>query len=623
MERRFLLFLMVLMLLYKHDFAQQTNAEWMRNTDSTNIVFTFPNKSAFSIRDTVVLDTALYYFQRYNAKSYAYDMSASTMNIGGPLKDLYFGTRNSQFSIGEDALGKYYLKSEEMPHYAHVKVPYSEIFYTMGSSEENYLRGELAAQASKRLYYGIRFSSQSSMGFMTNSQVRNANFDGLVAFETFNKRYDYEVEYVYNKFKFGENGGLSDDTYYDSTQFDRQVLAVSLNEASNSIKSHKVFFKQHLNIGKTSTDSTKNRFIGQLYLNSFFKTTTREYFDKSWDSSYYQNAYFDAIKSHDSITMQDIGTDFGFTNFYPNKHQYFIFNFGAEYSNKKYFDGFNSYYFNYISPHADAIFDFYKVILEGGFKYQIKMDKPQTLSIGANDLNFYTTAKFPLIKYFILDASFKMDLNSPEISATKIYTNHFIWDNTFEKQKHIELNSHLKYKGYKLEVAVHNTTDYLYFDSLVQPKQYADNIQVLTAKFKKRFALKNVGTAVMLMYQKSSNEEIIRLPEFVGRASFFFSFPMFKGALDIHPGIDLTYISSYYADNYNPSVMQFHNQNEVLADGQLYADFFINFKIKRVRVFLNYMNAGSHLGAYHYFLVSHYPQKDATLRIGFSWRFFD
>ncbi|RLD46901.1 MAG: hypothetical protein DRI86_01950, partial [Bacteroidetes bacterium] len=255
--------------------------------------------------------------------------------------------------------------------------------------------------------------------------------------------------------------------------------------------------------------------------------------------------------------------------------------------------------------------------------YQIKINNPQTLNIGANDLNFYAIAKFPLIKYFVLDAGFKMDLNSPEISATKIYTNHFIWDNTFEKQKHIELNTHLKYKGYKLEVAVHNTTDYLYFDSLVQPKQYADNIQVLTAKFKKRFAFKNVGTAVMLMYQKSSNEEIIRLPEFVGRTSFFFSFPLFKGALKIHPGIDLTYISSYYSDNYNPAVMQFHNQNKVKAEAQLYADFFINFKIKRVRVFLNYLNAGSHLGTYHYFLVSHYPQKDATLRIGFSWRFFD
>ncbi len=618
-----ILLLLVFTYLYNLNYAQQTTAEWMKNTDSTHIIYTQPNESVFSIRDTSVLDTTLYYFQRYNAKSYAYDLSASTMDIGGPLKDLHFNNHYSQFGIGEDVLGKYYYKPQTMPRYNHVKVPYTEIFYTMASEEENYLRGKLAAQASKRLYYGMRFSSQSSMGFMTNSQVSDANFDGIIAFNTFNKKYGYEFEYIYNKFKFGENGGLSQDTYYDSTQFDRQVLAVNLNEASNSIKSHDIFLRQHYNIGRAATDSTENRFIGKIYLNTSYRSNTREYYDKNWDKSYYQNAYLDTIQSFDSLKMLDFKADFGLTNFYPKKHQYFIFNTGAKYSNKHYFDGFMNYYFNYISPHIDVVFDFYKVKLEGGLIYQIKINNVKTLDIGANDLNFYALAKFPLIKYFDFNAGIRMNFNSPEISAYKLYTNHFIWDNSFNKQKHIEINSHLKYKGYTFDVAVHNTTDYLYFDTLVQPTQYSDNIQVLTARFKKRFILKHLGTTMMLLYQKSSNEGIIRLPEFIGRAGFFFSFPLFKGALKIHPGVDLTYISSYYADNYNPGVMQFHNQNDVKTDNQIYIDLFVNFKIKRVRVFLNYMNAGSNLGTYHYFLVSHYPQKDATLRIGFSWRFFD
>ena len=590
--------------------------------DTNNILF-YTNSSAFSKKQLSYVDSTLHNFHRYSVKKGSYDMGASTHFVGGPIKDLYFSHFDPQFTIGEHSLGKLYYRSSEMPFYKNVKRPYSEIFYTMASSEENFLKGILAAQASPRLYYGLNFNVESTQGLMTNSIVQNAHLRGIMDFEAMNKRYGYSLEYIYNKMKFGENGGLKNETYYDSTQLDRQVLDVNLNNAYNHTKAHHFAFNQHLNIGKTATDTTKHKFLGKLYLNTSYDHRARLYYDKNWDSNYYQNAYIDTIQSHDSLAISEFKMDFGISNFYPEKHQYFIFNFGLEYNYNMYFNGDREHYFNYASPHADVVFDFYKFILQGGARYQIKIPNGHTLDIGANDLNLYGRMQFPLFSNFNLDVGMKMDFISPDIRTYNIYSNHFMWNNDFDKQKHIEINSSIDIKGFELEGALHTMTDFVYFNEKVLPVQFKESVQVITAKFKKEFHLKHVGTHLMMVYQQSSNNTVVRLPNFVAKGNFFFSWPIFKGALTVHPGFDLTYISSYKGYGYSPALMQFYSHDKQKLEDQLYIDLYLNFKIKRARVFLMYENLGSQLGKYHYFLIKGYPQQDATFKIGLSWRFID
>ncbi len=612
----------LIIIIGKNTYAQKTDSITTSGLDTTHIYYYYKN-AAFSGNDSIIIDSTLHNFHRYSVRMNSYDFAGNTMFVGGPMKDLYFNGFNSQFTIGEHSLGKHFYTSQDMPYYRNVRLPYSEAFYTMASSEENYLKGVLAAKAGERLYYGINFNVESTIGLMTNSKVQNVHFRGIIAFETLNKRYGYDVEYIYNKMKFGENGGLLNETYYDSTQLDRQVLAVYLNDATNLTKSNYFAFNQHFNIGKVATDSTSNKFFGKLYLNTKYNSKARAYQDKNWDSTYYKNAYIDSIQSTDSIAITDFEMDFGISNFYPNKHQYFTFNFGLAYNYKMYYNGNNEFFFNYASPHADVIFDFYKFILEGGAKYQIKLANQHTIDIGANDLNLYGRMSFPLVKNFNFDVGIKMDFQSPDIRTYNYYSNHFIWNNSFDKQKHIELNSHLNIKGYQLEGAVHNINDFVYFDNDILPQQYNDGIQIITAKFKKEFQIKSVGTHLMLMYQKSSNDDIVRLPSFVARGNFFFSFPIFNGALTIHPGVDLTYVTAYNGYGYNPALMQFYSHNNKALEDQLYIDLYVNFKIKRARVFIKYQNAGSHFGKYHYFLIKGYPQQDATIKFGLSWRFID
>ncbi|MCK5846683.1 MAG: hypothetical protein KAG84_04535 [Bacteroidales bacterium] len=590
--------------------------------DTSSILF-FYKDSPFSKSKLHYVDSTLHNSQRYAIRMNAYDMAANTHFIGGPLKDLYFHELSPQFTIGEYSLGKTYYRTDEMPYYKNVRTPYSEVFYTMASSEENHLKGILAAQPSERLYYGMNFNVESTIGLMTNSKVQNAHFRGVIGFETISKRYGYDVEYIYNKIKFGENGGLINETDHDSTELEQQILAVNLNEAYNYTKSNYFAFDQFLNIGKASTDSTSHKFLGRLYLNTTYESKARVYSDKNWDTLYYKNAFLDTIQSFDSLAITDFKVDFGISNFYPEKHQYFIFNLGLAYNYKMYYNGNKDFFFNYASPHGDVIFDFYKFILEGGARYQIKIPNSQTIDIGANDLNLYGRMKFPLFKNFNLDAGIKMDFVSPEIKAYSTYSNHFMWDNKFDKQKHIEINSHLDIKGYKLEGAVHTLSDFVYYDNNITPQQHKESFQIITAKFKKKFQIKSVGTHLMLMYQQSSNNDVVRLPQFVAKGNFFFSLPIFKGALILHPGVDITYLTAYKGYGYNPAGMQFYSYHGNDLKDQIYVDLYLNIRIKRARVFFKYQNATSKFGSYKYFLIKGYPQQVATLKFGLSWRFID
>ena len=620
MKNLFHIILIIAFSLSLKSYAQQNDSIKVSGIDTTHILYHYKS-SPFSMSDTIMLDSTLHNFHRYSVPMNEYDMAASTMFIGGPIKDLYFTGFSPQFTIGEHSLGKYFFQSKDMPYYSNVSTPYSEAFFTMATNEENYLKGNLAAQASDRLYYGLNFNVVSTLGLMTNSKVKDVNFRGVIAFETLNKRYGYDLEYIYNKMKFGENGGLYNEAYYDSLE--QQLLAVNLNNATNLTKSNYFKFNQHLNIGKAPTDSTDHRFWGKVYLNTSYQSKARLYSDNAWDSAYYQNTYLDSLAYDDSLSSTDFSMDFGVSNFYPEKHQYFTFNFGLKYDYKMYYNGGEDFFFNYASPHADVIFDFYKFVLEGGAKYQIKIANQKTIDIGANDLNLYGRMKFPLAKGLSLDAGMRMDFESPDIRNYSMYSNHYMWKNTFDKQKHIEINSHLDIKGYKLEGAIHTVSDYVYYDENVIPQQFKESFQVITAKFKKEFQLKGVGTHIMVMYQKSSNDNVVRLPEMVAKANFFFRFPLFKKALIIHPGVDLTYITSYKGYGYNPALMQFYSHDKNPLKDQLYIDLYINFKIKRARVFVKYQNLGSHLGTYNYFLVRGYPQQNAVLKFGLSWRFID
>jgi len=587
--------------------------------DSTIISYYY-DKSAFSQDEIIILDTSLNFFQRYDLLRKDYDIMANTMIVGGPHKNLSFSSAPLPLlSIGENNLTAYLITPQNIKHY-NAPIPYSEVYYTSGSQELNLLRVTLGSQISERIYFGLDFNTESTLGLFTNQRVQSNQFQLNSSFTTLNKRYGFYVNYIRNKFKFGENGGLTDDYYYtDSTVANRQILAVNLNHATNTIKSNYYEFNHHLLLGALPNDTLGRAKLGKIFLKSNITIKSRVYEDQ--DTSFYKQFFLDSIQSHDSINATVFNAAIGWTNDQDLKSQHLGVNAQLNYQYSEYFNGANKYFFNYLIPQLDIFVRTKIFFLELSGKYQTKVANSSTLNIGNGDLFFNGDIAFN-IKKIRLKAGLDFYNTSPEIKAQNFYSNHFKWDKTLSKQTSMNINGGIHYNGYELSTELISINDYVYFDEKVQPQQYAGSISLLKLRFQKRFNFKKFGATAMGLYQSSSNTTYLRVPALTARASIYFSFPLFKGALIIHPGFDLTYLTSYRGDTYDPVLMQFHIQNDKSLDDQIYANFFVNFKIKRARVFISYNHFNTLWGKYNYFLVTHYPQEDAVLKFGVSWRFY-
>lgn len=609
--------------------VSQVNAQDSKSSelgDSTEIaidssvVTYYYDKSAFSKDEVIVIDTTLNFFQRYDIMHKDYDMMANTMIVGGPHKNLSFSSDPTPlFSLGENNLQAYLITPKNIKHY-NAPIPYSEVYYTSGSQELNLLRVTLGSQFSERLYFGLDFNTESTLGLFTNQRVQSNQFQMNSSFTTLNKRYGLYVNYIRNKFKFGENGGLTSDYYYtDSSVVNRQILSVNLNNATNSYKSNYYEFNQHILLGGLPDDTLGRAKLGKVFLKSNISLNSRLYEDQ--DTSFYDNYYIDSLASHDSIHVKVFNAALGWTNDREDPNQHFGVNAQLNYQYSEYYNGNKTYFFNYLSPQLNIFIRNEILMLELGGKYQTKLGSTPTLNIGDGDLFFNGDISFQLDKMGVR-AGLDFYNTSPEISKQNFYSNHYMWDKTLSKQTSLNINGGLNYNGYDLSSEFITINDYTYFDSKVQPQQYSGSIGLLKIRFQKRFTFKKFGATALGLYQTSSNTEILRVPALTARASVYFSFPLFKGALIIHPGFDLTYLTSYYGDTYNPSLMAFHIQDDIKLDDQVYANFYINFKIKRARVFVSYEHFNTLWGKYNYFLVAHYPQEDANLKFGVSWRFY-
>jgi outer membrane receptor protein involved in Fe transport len=113
------------------------------------------------------------------------------------------------------------------------------------------------------------------------------------------------------------------------------------------------------------------------------------------------------------------------------------------------------------------------------------------------------------------------------------------------------------------------------------------------------------------------------LPEYTLEHSLFYENDIFNRAARIQIGASVFYSSAYYADAYMPATAQFYLQDNKKYGNYPYIDFFVNAKVKNVRVFFKIDHLNSGWMGNTYIPVQNYPMNGRAFKVGFSWRFFD
>lgn len=220
------------------------------------------------------------------------------------------------------------------------------------------------------------------------------------------------------------------------------------------------------------------------------------------------------------------------------------------------------------------------------------------------------------------------------------------WDNTsLNKELRTRVEGILEYSKTKthLKVGFENVQNYTYFgmdntltgkDSTstvsgdyshsVAVRQHDGSIQVFSATLGQDFHFGPVHWDNEITYQKSSNKDVLPLPDLNVYSNLYLLFRVAK-VLRVQVGGDVRYWTSYYAPDYAPNIGQFAvqdaNYGRVKVGNYPIINCYVNLHIKHCRLYLamDHVNASSG----HAFWAPHYPVNPRTFHFGVSWNFFN
>ena len=167
----------------------------------------------------------------------------------------------------------------------------------------------------------------------------------------------------------------------------------------------------------------------------------------------------------------------------------------------------------------------------------------------------------------------------------------------------------------------------IYYNEMSLPTQSAKSVQQSSIGFIGRINYRAVYIENYLHYTKLSGADIIRVPALFNQTKFYVNGPLFKKALRVQLGVDLSWKSGYYGNAYAPAAQQFHLSDKSSAfnylDGYLLADVFLNTQIKRAYIFLKLSHANIGLPKPGYFITPYYTAMPRSFEFGIKWLFYD
>ncbi len=662
------LFISVLILMSsaRVSFAQQYDSTFY--PADSNAIFYFQNDlDIYCSLKLTSIDTSIYDLEAYDPLNRSILFNASLGNIGLAYKDIDFKlTRKPGFDYGIHTFDIYLFNDKDIKYYINPR-PYTEVAYTTGTNKEQLFSVIHDQRIFKRLTIGLTFDLVNSLGSYQRQKSDDNRVVGKIHYFTENLRYGVIANYSNSKVRARENGGILYDSIYEQNlEPSRSIIPVKLNDADNQLRKSGVYLQQYFQLSKKKKsfydDSTaQNRKIrlkfGRIAHSLDFKRYSHLYTDLNPDVSYYPAVYVDSTETRDSVFYQKIENTFSWSNSdYLNRlrPQPFVILFGIKHqigkvqwyevrttppawtlkdridsdkaiggSNltgirnvlmKSTFSHFISYANIEISPHP-------VVNIKGSGSYILNGDAYQ----GDFNLNGQLRLEIPRKKPYktALNFNFDFDNHAAPFFYQYYYSNHFWWENVFNKVKSSNLSFILIQRNLKTGIDLYKIKDYFYIGPDTLPTQFNQSVEIFKAYLHKQFRVGKFNFDARFIYQQTSEKNIIRLPVFLTYFTTTFNLKMFKGALKTRSGLDVYYYTKYYADAYMSALRSFYIQDSKEIGNFVHVDVFLNFNVKRTRFFLKLQNLLTIFGKSNFYTVPHYPLQDFGLKFGLSWRFHD
>ena len=501
--------------------------------------------------------------------------------------------------------------------------------------------------------YSILYERWGGGGMLNNETVKNKTL--ALGTNFIGERYLMHAGYISNNITQNENGGIVDIVDVRDTTIDAREMKVALGKASSQIKKKTLFLNQQYRIPFTFINKWRAR-RDSTFVPDTTDDITTAFIGHSTEWTRYGRHYTDAISASDATGRA----------FYDN-----VFNYNPTASNDSLgLSELDNKVFIRLQPwSADAAVA--KLDVGIGDKVQTYFDSTATGNrfrgnsvyayAGANgrlfrnmtwnargqlyfagyhagDFNIRANADYRFYPFrrartspVAFGATFSTTLSDPDYYQQNVYSNHYRWNNNFGKASVTKIGGNIDIPYWKFSAGLNYglLANNVYYDTLSIARQNASAMSVLSASIRKDFVIADfLHLDNQVLFQVSSNEEVLPLPRLALNGKYFIQFIVQRDALkqrvlEMQIGANVLYNTPWYSHAWNPALGVFHNQNKVRYENGPIIDLFVNAQWKRACIFIKIENAAMRwFDTADYFTAHHYINTQRIIKFGLFWPFY-
>ena len=582
-------------------------------------------------KDTTYVDTSMTVYKDYKFNHLRKDNFGLLpfANDGQTYNTINFGLNNPNTlpEFGFKAKHFNYAKANDINYYS-VATPITELYFKTTLEQGQSVDAFITLNTSKQLNFSLAYKGLRSLGKYVNSLSSSGNFRFTTSYFSKNERYLASFHYTSQDVLNGENGGVSNLSDFESgnSQFSqRSRLDVYFENAKSLLKGKRYFLDHYFRLNNKDSDNNISINHQFSYESKIFEFSGKNEITR-FGNGYVTSNYFDVTKSN--IFYNKIGTSFsnkslGAFHFFVENYQYnYLYKRILISNNLVSIPNLNNDKLNAVG--GKYLYSKNKLKGEALFSKSISKQTFSTLDISAqykwNEKNNFSVqylnqSKVPDLNYTLYQSSFV----------------NYNWHNNFKNEKINTIKLKANTQWLSAEAQLTRLDDYLYFsdddtsDTIIisTPKQYNKAINYLSVKVSKelkfrKFALDNT----ILFQQVTQGENILNVPKLITRNTLYFSDHVFNKAMFLQTGFTFQAFTKYYANDYNPLIGEFYVQETTKIGDFPLVDFFINARVRQVRIFLKAEHLNASFTGRNYYAAPNYPYKDFIVRFGLVWTFF-
>lgn len=608
------------------------------------------------LRTEGTIDTLFRNYGQRSVPTMVTDAYSTTGNLGAPGRTLLYFEREpmSDFFFG-DALRYWRPYTRTMTFY-NTRIPMTLMSYNTGGGKENSidrLQGTFSGNFNARTQLGAMIDYLYSMGCYDHQATKHINW-GLNG-SYIGDRYEFQGFFNHWNMLNMENGGITNDLYITDpaemqggqTSIQPKAIPTNLTGAFNRVVGSQLYLNNTYNVGFWREEEVDDTTTVSTYVPVTRFVWTLDYRDgrhvfrdtESGDTKFWKNTYLNLNQSDDRTNYWSMANTVGVQMLEEfNKFAKFGLAAFATYERRNYTQTTDT--IDRVATLPEGITPYPVAKIPGSVTENLIWVGGQLTKQRGSLLTYEATARFGLAGSVIGDVELDGKVNTrfrlfgDSVGITgygrlrnvevpylmkRYVSNHFIWDNNFDKTRSVRLGGRLDIPHTRsyVDAGVENVQNLVYFGPDCLPRQASGNVQIVSASLNQDFKFGPVMWQNRLTLQTSSDESIIPLPKFVAYSNLSLNFKV-AGVLDAQVGVDCDFFTKYKSIDYQPATMTFYNRSDSEIGGYPLMNAFVNMKLQKVRFYVMMSHVNQGLTGTNYFSLPHYPINPRMFQFGFT-----